>query len=95
MMNLITFAFTLNAHNQAGFLKTVAELRPFWQKQGITVSLFRDTGKPESFLLLFLTEMNVDELTGLIKNQPDAGALFEKMKETQGTISVSCLEQLL
>ena len=95
MMNLITFTFEMDVDGQAGLVKAIEELKNFWENQGFTISLFRDTSQPNRFMQIFLTEKTVDELTVMIHNQPQAKAVFEKIRDSEARVVVSCLEQIL
>lgn len=95
MMNLITFAITIAPQKQAEFVTAVDDLRSRWIKENITVSLFRDAGRGDRFLLLLLTDKKIDDVTGMIKDAGRAGNVFANMKSAEGSISVSCLEQVL
>ena len=94
-MNLITIFFEVAEEDQPEFVKTVDELRDFWEDKGFTVSLFRDRSRRTRFLQLFLTDKTVDELTDLIQNQPRAKAVFEKIKDAGSGVVVSIMEQIL
>jgi len=95
MMNLITFAFTIASEKQAAFVQAVEALQKRWRSENITVSLFRDAAQTQRLLLLFLTEKPVDEVTQMIKDADRAGALVEYLKTAEGSIAVSCMEQVL
>ena len=94
-MNLITFSFKINSDDQLDFVQSLDGLRAFWDNEGITVSLFRDSSKVDRFFLIFLTEKGIDEITELIQKEPEARAVFEKMKELKGNLAVSCFERVL
>lgn len=94
-MNLITFTFEMDLDGQSGLIKAIEELKNFWKDQGFTISLFRDTSQPNRFMQIFLTEKTVDELTDIIHNQPQAKAVFEKIRDSEARVVVSCLEQIL
>lgn len=94
-MNLITFTFEMDLDGQSGLIKAIEELKNFWKDQGFTISLFRDTSQPNRFMQIFLTEKTVDELTDMIHNQPQAKAVFEKIRDSEARVVVSCLEQIL
>jgi len=94
-MNLITFTFEVAEEDQLDFVKTLDELRDFWEEKDFTVSLFRDRSRQTRFLQLFLTDKSVDELTDLIQNQPRAKAVFEKIKDAGSGVVVSVMEQIV
>ena len=94
-MNLITFSFEIQPDNQADFVKSFDELRPFWKNEEITVSLFRDSTKVNKFFLIFLCEKGIDDITKIIQMKPEAKTLFAAIKEMKGSLSVSCFEQVL
>lgn len=94
-MNLITFTFEVAEEDQLDFVKTLDELRDFWEEKDVTVSLFRDRSRQTRFLQLFLTDKSVDELTDLIQNQPRAKAVFEKIKDAGSGVVVSVMEQIV
>ncbi len=94
-MNLITLTFEVAEEDQLDFVKTLDELRDFWEEKDFTVSLFRDRSRQTRFLQLFLTDKSVDELTDLIQNQPRAKAVFEKIKDAGSGVVVSVMEQIV
>jgi len=77
------------------FVRSLNKLRPFWNSEAITVSLFRETGKTDGFLLMFLTEKTIEEVTEIIKAKPEAKQVFEKMNDMTGKVTAACLEQVL
>ncbi|MBN2417585.1 hypothetical protein JXO52_17240 [bacterium] len=95
MMNLITFFITIPSENQVPFAQSVEALRSRWSKEKISISLFRDGGRPERFLLMLLTERTIDDVTGMIRDADEAGHLFASMKSAEGSISVSYMEQVV
>ena len=94
-MNLITVSFELIQENQLEFIQAFERIADVWKQMGFTVSLFRETGDKNSFTLLLLSENNIDVLTELIQKEPPIRDLFEKMKESECSIAVSSMEQIL
>ena len=94
-MNLITFTFDLHPDEQKSYITALEELKSRWDKHGLIVSLFQDMNDRNRFLLFFLTEKSVDEISEMMVSHPDLKALFGQLKESEGRVVVSAMEQVL
>jgi hypothetical protein len=94
-MNLITVSFGLIQQKQVEFIHAFEDVADIWRKQGFTVSLFRETGNKNHFILLLLSENDIDILTALIQREPSIRDFFERMKESEYRVVVSSLEQII
>ena len=94
-MTLVTFTFEVAEEEQSEFVEAVGKMQAFWDEEGFTVSLFRDTSCSTHLFQLILTERSVDELTELIQNHPRAKSMFEQIKDAGSRVIVSVMEQIL
>ncbi len=94
-MHLILFSFDLEQEDQCGFIKVVEKLQDCWEEQGFTVSLFCDMNHKNRFLQTILTDKTIDELSHLIQNNPDIQAMFDRIRDSESHVVVSCMEQIL
>ena len=92
---MITFSFEITKEGQSDLVRAIETLKEQLRNQGYTISLFRDTSHQNRFLQIFLTDKTVDELTDMIHREPEAKAVFEKIKESESRVVVSCMEQIL
>ena len=90
----IVFTFDLDLDEQFKFQNAVTELTSTWKKRHIHVTLHRDTAHRNRFLLAFDTDESIDELTRMIKGEPEARELFERIKEVGEQVKVSCYETI-
>ncbi len=95
MIYLITFTFDIVPDEHKEFVGFVEQLQNFWELQGIHVTLYRDSSNRNRFMQIFLTEKSLEDLTQLIQGEAKAKAVFEKIKESESRIIVSCFEKVL
>lgn len=95
MMNLILFSFELEQEDQEEFIHIVEELQGYWNEQGFTVSLFSDMNRKNRFLQTILTDRTIEELTHLIQSDPDIQAMFDRIRDSESRVTVSCMEQII
>lgn len=93
-MNLITIQFEVSVEKQADFIQEQSNLSPFWEQEGFTYSLYRDTHNPNRFYMTLSSEKTVDELTALIQENSKAKFAFENIKASSGHIVISFLEKV-
>lgn len=94
-MHLVTFTFEVQVEDQIGFIKEMESLKSFWEKHGIHYDLYQDKTRNSRFLQLFQTEMPVDQITRLIQNDPQAKAVFERIRSVSGRMVVSFLNRVV
>ena len=94
-MNLILFSFDLEQGDQLEFIQVVEELQEYWKEQGFIVSLFRDVNERKHFLQTILTDKKIDKLTDLIQNDQHVQAMFDRIRDSESHVVVSCMEQIL
>jgi hypothetical protein len=94
-MNLITFTFQSGEDEQPELVQAIEAFRNAVTDQDVTVSLFRDTTDLNRFFQIILTEKSVEEVTEIIQTHPLAKTVFERIKDSESRIVVSCLEQVL
>ena len=94
-MYLITFTYEISEEDQPEFIESIDALKDFWKSHGLPLALYRDMNRKNRIQLTFLTERTVDEITQLIKDNPKARILFEKIKTCAGHIVVSVYDKLL
>ncbi|RKY75629.1 hypothetical protein DRQ07_11605 [candidate division KSB1 bacterium] len=93
-MNLITFTFWIDRNQEEDYITESEELKEFWDKNEVVVSLFRDTNEESKFYQIFLTEKNLEQITELIKNEEKAKRAFDLIKQAGGKVLVSSFEQI-
>ena len=89
------FSFEIAKEGQSDIVQAIEMLKEQLRHQGYTISLFRDASHQDRFLQIVLTDKTVDELTNVIHKEPEAKAVFEKIKESESRVVVSCMEQIL
>lgn len=94
-MNLILFSFDLEQEDQRDFIQAVEGLQEYWKEQGFIVSLFWDVNEKKHFLQTILTDKKIDELTNLIQSDQHIQAMFDRIRESESHMVVSCMEQIL
>ena len=94
-MNLLTFTFQSAENLQTELVQAIETLRNALADQNVTVSLFRDTSQQNRFFQIMLTEKSVEEVTEIIQTHPLAKSVFEKIKDSESRIVVTCMEQVL
>jgi len=93
-MNLITFTFWIDKDKEEDYITESEELKEFWDKNNVVVSLFRDSNQREKFYQIFLTEKSIEELTSLIQKEESAKRAFDLIKYAGDQVVMSSFEQI-
>ena len=94
-MYLITFTYEIQEADQPEFIQSIKALKDFWESHGLPLALYRDMNRKTRIQLTFLTERTVDDISQLIKEDPKARILFEKIKTCAGHIVISVYDKVL
>jgi len=94
-MQHISFTFELVDEEQDEIINSVRNLVDFWEQSGFYASLYSDKSRQSRFMLSFLTEKSIDELTAMIQREPLIRGLFDKIKESGSRMIISIMDQII
>jgi quinol monooxygenase YgiN len=94
-MHLVTFTFDVHREDRDAFVEQLESLKAFWERQGISYALYQDKTQNTRFLQTLLTDRSVEEITKLIRQDPQIKSVFELIKSAAGHVTVSFLDRVV